>query len=269
MSSTTVASSPPRRRPARPRRTQGQSLTEFALLIPLMFLILLFGIDFGRVFLGWVELNNVVREAANFAAQNPTAWNTVNPDTGAQAQYTTLITQDAAGINCVLPSPLPTPSFPNGPNGNNAIGQPVSASITCRFSLITPVISSIVGNPLPVTASAAFPIRNGAILGIPVAAGSPTASPTAAPTATPAPTASATATPTPMCIVPNFNNVKAINAQATWAAAGFASQVLFNPAFPASPPPSGGNIKDQSLEAGASYPCDASTAITVTWQSQQ
>ena len=249
---------------AAPRTARrGQSLTEFALVLPLMLLILVFGLDFGRVFLGWVELNNVVREAANYAAENPTAWNTVNPDTAAQTQYSTLVTTDASAIDCALPSPLPTPSFQNGPNGQNGIGQPVAVAITCNFHLITPIISGIVGNPLPVSASAAFPIRNGAIAGIPVAAVVPTASPTPAPTSTPV--ATATPTPNPNCTVPDLTKVKAVSAQTSWAAAGFSSQVLFNPSFPASPPNGGGNITSQTLTAGTSALC-VSAAITVTWK---
>ncbi len=61
-----------RRRRRRHRR--GQSLVEFALVLPVLMLLLLIGIDFGRVFLGWVTLNNVVRDGANFAALHPTAW---------------------------------------------------------------------------------------------------------------------------------------------------------------------------------------------------
>lgn len=244
------------------RTSHGQSLTEFALLLPLMLLILLLGLDFGRVYLGWVDLNNVVREAANFAAQNPTAWNTVNPDTSVQAEYARLVTADSTGINCAMPSPLPTPSFQNGPNGPNSIGQPVTVAFTCNFQLITPVIGNIVGNPLAVGATAAFPIRNGMIAGIPVATAIPTATPSPIPTATPAPTA--TPTPNPWCTVPDLTKVKAVNAQATWAAAGFASQVLFNPEFPASPPNGGGNIMSQTLAQNTPALC-ASAGITVTW----
>lgn len=257
------------RRASRPGRwalrDRGQSLVEFALVLPLMLLLLLFAIDFGRVFLGWVELNNVAREAANFAAENPTAWNSVNPDTAAQAEYTALVNNDAAGINCTMPSPIPTPTFQNGVNGPNSIGQPVTVSLTCRFGILTPVISQIVGGSLPVSASAAFPIRSGAIAGIPVASTAPTPTPTPSPSPTPTATATPTPTPTPNCTVPNFNNVKGTDAQTTWSAAGFTTTVLFNPAFPASPPPGGGNIKSQSVSAGTLDPCN-STAITVTWQ---
>jgi len=56
------------------RKSRGQSLAEFALTVPFALLMVLFGLDFGRVFLGWVSLNQATREAANYAAMNPTAW---------------------------------------------------------------------------------------------------------------------------------------------------------------------------------------------------
>ncbi|HEX9044178.1 MAG TPA: TadE/TadG family type IV pilus assembly protein [Candidatus Limnocylindrales bacterium] len=232
-------------------RSSGQSLAEFALVLPLLLLLLLFGIDFGRVFLGWVELNNVAREAADFAAQNPVAWNTVNPDTTAQAQYASLVANDAAAIDCTLPSPLPTPSFPNGVNGPNAIGQPVSVSLTCNFGLLTPIIGGIVGNPLRVGATVAFPIRHGMVAGIPVAAVVPPPTPTSG-------------TPPPTCTIPNLLSVKAVNAQATWTAAGFSTPVIFNPLAPATFPPSGGKITSQDQVAGSAQPCGST--IQVTWK---
>src|SRR5947209_2945895 len=61
---------------ARERRDGGlgQSLAEFAMTLPLLLLMVLFGLDFGRVFLGWVALNSAAREAAYYAAMNPDAW---------------------------------------------------------------------------------------------------------------------------------------------------------------------------------------------------
>jgi Flp pilus assembly protein TadG len=258
------------------RRWRGQSLVEFALVLPVLLLLLLIGLDFGRVFLGWVELNNVVREAANFASDHPTAWNTVNPDATAQARYTALVTNDARAINCVMPNTVPAPTFQNGPNGPNLIGQPVTVSISCDFHLITPIIGNIVGNPLKVSASSTFPIRFGVIAGIPVQAVIPTPTPTPTavptPTPTPAPTATPTPTPTPTpnpdCPVPNFNHsIRAVDAQTAWTAAGFTTQVLFSPAFPAIPPASGGTITGQSIPKtppGPQVNC-TTTAITLTW----
>ena len=55
-------------------RTTGQSVVEFALLFPVFLLILVVAIDFGRVYLGWVNLQNMARIAANYAANNADAW---------------------------------------------------------------------------------------------------------------------------------------------------------------------------------------------------
>ena len=62
-----------RRSGRRSTQSKGQSLTELAITLPVVFLMVLFGIDFGRVYLGWVSLNNAVREAANYAALHPNA----------------------------------------------------------------------------------------------------------------------------------------------------------------------------------------------------
>ena len=69
-------------------------------------LAVLIAIDFGRVFLGWVTLNNSVREAANFAALNPNAWG-ATPDPAVQAQYVNLVNNEADEINCTLPATIP------------------------------------------------------------------------------------------------------------------------------------------------------------------
>src|SRR6478609_10755765 len=115
--------------PQKRRRTRGQSLVEFALVAPVLLFVMLVGLDFGRVFFGSVELNNVVRHAANYASNHPTAWNTVNPDPTAQSHYAALVTNDAAAINCDMPNSVPPPVFQNGPNGPNLIGQTVTVTI--------------------------------------------------------------------------------------------------------------------------------------------
>lgn len=241
----------PRLRFRRRNRKNGQSLVELALVLPLLMLLLLFGLDFGRVFLGYVNLNNSTKIAANFAAQNPTAWN-ATPDANdlvVQAEYQRLVTTDATGTNCALPSPIPTPSFPSG----TGIGSPASVGITCAFSLITPVIGDIVGDSLNVSASSAFPIRSGVIGGIPVVVVVPTPTPT--PVGTPTPTPVASATPTP-CTVPDLTNNNTANAQSEWSGAGFTGSLLFNPLVPPNY-----NINVQTVASGTSVEC--TTSITV------
>lgn len=257
----------------RRRKSRGQSLAEFALTVPFALLMVLFGLDFGRVFLGWVSLSQAAREAANYAAMNPTAW-TLPYNLAVQAEYERLVETEASGINCEIESPISAPTFEDG----TSIGAPATVELTCQFSLITPIIGILTGNPIPVSASSAFPIRSGYIEGIPVQTILPTLSPapstSAGPTASPGPSASpsATSSPTPAptstghgfdpwatpvpCTVISLLNVRTSQAQSTWRAAGFSGQVIFSPLVPPHY-----TIAWQSLTVGTSVAC--TTGITV------
>lgn len=139
------------------RRDQGQSLVEFALILPVLLLLVLGGIDFGRVFLGWVSLNNTARIAANYAASNATLMAAGNP--AAIAAYNDLVQQDATATNCQPPDPIPLPTF----TPNAGLGGSATVRVTCNFGILTPVISSILGNAVEVSASAVFPVRTGVV----------------------------------------------------------------------------------------------------------
>ena len=142
------------------RGRNGQSLAEFALIVPVFLLLTLIAIDFGRVYLGWVNLQNMARVAANYASNHPTAW--VTNDASAKAEYQNQILNDAKANNCSLPlvsgkQTAPDPTFPGGSN----IGGTAEVRLTCSFRILTPFISSIVGSGgnLSVGASSVFPIK--------------------------------------------------------------------------------------------------------------
>jgi PKD repeat protein len=149
------------------RRTQqdrsvGQSLVEFALILPVLLLMLLVGIDFGRVYLGWVNLQNLTRVAANFASEHATAW--VAPqDTATIAKYRFIVANDANEMKCTLPNPIPDPEFASG----TAIGATVRVGITCQFSLMTPVIASVLGGTINASAESTFPVKEGVVATVP------------------------------------------------------------------------------------------------------
>ena len=50
--------------------SRGQGIVEFALVLPVMILILLVAVDFGRLAFTYVQVNNAAREAASLASQN-------------------------------------------------------------------------------------------------------------------------------------------------------------------------------------------------------
>ena len=265
-------------RAGRSRREIGQSLAEFALTVPMALMMVLFGLDFGRVFLGWVALNQAAREAANYAAMNPTAW-TLPYNLSAQAEYARLVTTEADDINCTLQTPLLEPDFPSG----TGIGAPAEVELHCSFSLLTPLIGALIGNPIPVSASSAFPVRSGNIEGVPAASvlpsatpaptAAPTPTPTAAPTPTPTPTPGPGATPTPTptptppptptpvptppsCTVISLIDDQSNKAQADWFGAGFSGSVIFVPLVPPNY-----RIQWQSLTVGASVPCTSGVTV--------
>ena len=156
-------------------RTRGQSLVEFALVLPIIMMLTLTALDFGRVYLGYINLQNMSRIAANFAANNPTAW-TVSADPVIQAKHTETQTQyqneilgDAAATNCNLPTvagkqTAPAPTFKDA-LGNTTlapkIGDTAQVGISCTFGVITPVISNIVGGNVAVSAFSKFPVKSG------------------------------------------------------------------------------------------------------------
>jgi len=67
------------KKPSRPCQPRGQSLVEFALLLPILLLLVLGAMDFGRMFSTKITLTNAAREGANYLARHPDEYpNTTN-----------------------------------------------------------------------------------------------------------------------------------------------------------------------------------------------
>ena len=147
------------------RRSRGQSLVEFALVLPVVLLLTLVALDFGRVYLGWINLQNMTRAAANFAANNSTAWSTTSTaNTATITEYNNQILNDAAASNCLLnPATAASPTFTDATGDllTTGIGDNAAVSLTCKFQVITPVISAILGGSVNVSSSAVFPVKTG------------------------------------------------------------------------------------------------------------
>jgi PKD repeat protein len=148
-----------------PRRSiRGQSLVEFAIVLPILLFLTVVALDFGRVYLGWVNLQSMARIAANVAANNPTAWS--SGDVNVMAKYQNQIRNDAAATNCRLPTvggvpTAPAPVFADtGGNGSSAdIGDSATVGLSCTFDLITPGIQNVLGGTVTVSAQSVFPVK--------------------------------------------------------------------------------------------------------------
>jgi PKD repeat protein len=139
-------------------RELGQSFVEFALVFPVLLLILLAAIDFGRIYLGWVNLQSASGTAANFAANNASAW--YPPDDvskqNTRSRYQALVKQDAAKINCTLPGTVPDPVFEG-----DTLGSPVTVDLVCLFDPLTPLIDIVTSDQVQVGAVAVSAVKDG------------------------------------------------------------------------------------------------------------
>lgn len=224
------------------RAPRGQGLVEMAIILPVLMLVLLLALDFGRVFFGWVGLTNASRIGASYAAAHPDAWGT--PGSAIERDhYNDQILADASALNCVLPGTLPAPVFPNGTD----LGDPAQVTLTCQFSLITPLVSQILGGMVTIRAESIFPVRAGMIDGVPVQPG----------TVPPAPSGA-------LCQNPGFTGYPVGHAnnpdptiQTRWAAEGFTTTVIVT-----RPPNNNYDVqKEGPLVGGQWGSCD--TVLTV------
>jgi len=145
--------------------SRGQSLVEFALILPVLLLLVLSALDMGRVFMGWVALNNAARVGANYAGLHAEGW-----DAADQAAYTSLVTDardDAASaLSGCDTEAIPPPTFPNG----TELGDFAEVVLDCDFHPLTPIIGDVfasTGNKFGVSARSVFPIRTGIAAGAP------------------------------------------------------------------------------------------------------
>ena len=234
------------------RSGRGQGLVEFALIVPLLMLLLLLGLDFGRVFFGWVGLTNASRIGASYAAAHPTAWGSPGSATE-RASYNAQILADAEALNCTLPGTLPAPTFAAGTD----LGDTARVTLTCTFTLITPIVSELLGNVIIIEAESVFPIRAGLAGTTPVSTPVPTPSPSPSPSPTPDPSATPVPTPVP-CQIPSFVGARANDAQTMWNAAGFTTTVTIT-----RPPNGNYTITNQSPGGGGQMASCTTTFITV------
>jgi Flp pilus assembly protein TadG len=200
-------------RPVRSWRSghRGQSVVEFALILPVLMLLLLMAVDFGRLFFSYVQVVNAAREAANNAAaearyvQNGTMTatdyyagivNAAVQETNAQAQRGAEASLAVSSPACFTPAnaSIACNTAPQDSTTATGVGNSVKVVVTQPFTFFTPFIGSFFGGSLNLSASATAPVLNPLVAKI---TGNPTPTPTATPTPTPSPTPTPTPSPTP------------------------------------------------------------------------
>lgn len=120
------------------KENKGQGLVEFALVLPIL-LLLLFGIvEFGRIFNVYLISKEASREGARLAIVG---------------KSNTEITSAAKGISGLWDPSAATVVITPTNAADRKKGDAVTVAISYDVELIAPVISAILPNPFPVTGS--------------------------------------------------------------------------------------------------------------------
>lgn len=135
---------------SRPRAQRGQAIVELALIVPIVLFLLLIAIDFGRLFFTYIQLENAAREAAAYAAGNPTdsapgggIWTAAQLEKNSQGQggegaINVTVSCAAGPVGSPLPSPSPI-ACAAAPGGAGP-GNTVTVAVSEPFDFITPFI---------------------------------------------------------------------------------------------------------------------------------
>ena len=149
---------------------RGQAAVEFAIILPLLAVLLVMAIDAGRLFFGWVALQNASRIGADYATTHASAWDGA-PDpleASQRATYASLVLQDLQAISCDNPQ-VPAPDFDLDGNGTSDFsdGALARVDLTCDFHPLTPLAEAFLGQPLTLHSFSDFAVNRTISSGLP------------------------------------------------------------------------------------------------------
>lgn len=147
----------------RRKRNSGQTLAEFALVLPMVILLLLALFDAGRAVYAYNAITNAAREGARLAIVNQDEA-TIQARTKAQGGGVIADPNDVTVT--FLDSATGDPCDGTGSNPALTIGCTAQVDAETHWQAITPVVGDLIG-PLDLTATSALPVEF--VCGVPTA----------------------------------------------------------------------------------------------------
>ncbi len=130
------------------KQPRGQSIVEFAIILPVLLVILAGALDLGRLYFAYVAVTDAASEGASYAAAHPTSDESAILERAEDASYITA-GQSELELFC--------PTCPEVSSGDS-----ISVTVTYSFTLVTPFVHAIVpGGVIPLRAAATEVILGG------------------------------------------------------------------------------------------------------------
>lgn len=133
------------------RSRRGQSLVELALLLPFLLWICMGIVDFGRVYYYDNIAINAARSGARVAADSSKTQDQIRAAVIADANGRISLVNNATYIPITETVPAATPPY-------RRIDTEVTVGVNTSVTLITPLISRVVGNPVQIHRTATMKV---------------------------------------------------------------------------------------------------------------
>jgi len=144
-----------------PKQPRGQSMVEFALIVP-VFVLLLVGIfDFGRAVYGYSTINNAAREAARLAIVDQTVAHIQAEGAGQAATIGILAADVEVDFRAIETPDTPDSCAADIPGDDNNTGGIVFCvavvTVPYDYEAVTPMIGALVG-PIQLIGESSFKV---------------------------------------------------------------------------------------------------------------
>lgn len=137
---------------------RGQSLVEFALVIPILLTLVLVAVDFGRIYFTTIQVANAAREAAAYGAQFPTdstgMLSRANAERNSQTQSGQQNTLTSSNVSAACKTPGGSSISCSAASGGSGTGNTLTVSVNTPFTFLTPFITNLFGGSMTIRSSA-------------------------------------------------------------------------------------------------------------------
>ncbi|HEY3334916.1 MAG TPA: PKD domain-containing protein [Candidatus Limnocylindrales bacterium] len=128
----------------------GQAITELALILPVLLLLLVGALDLGRVFYSQITVNDAAREGALEGSRNPTSFIAGTACTSGNKESNRVmcrtLNEARGGFVTVSPADVSVTCSTGTCPASPSLGQTISVAVTGRMTLLTPFLGVIFGS---------------------------------------------------------------------------------------------------------------------------